>query len=1573
MAPPATCILTGTVESPPGTPVEGARVRVRTIALQLLSNGAGAAVNDLETRTDGDGAWALTLARGLHAQIDIEELDLYKDITIPDLSTVDLSALTLYNRGTLTPSTIVSAVGPSMGGDLTGNSPNPRVVGLRGVPIIAGAPANGQAYRYRTASGGFVAEDIPVEAAVQTITAGQGIAVTGTSDDPVVAVANGAVTSAMLAAGAAAANIGGLGGVLAGTLPSPTLADNAVTNVKVDPAAAIAWSKISKVGAVPSDVGAIGVTNIIATINASAEAPKIANAQLQDLAESKVTGLVADLAAKRNTADAIPQADVTGLVAGLAARELTANKGAVSGYAGLDSSGKVPLAQLPATVLADGDKGDVTVAGGGATITVDAKAISYAKMQDVSAPDRVLGAIIAGSPVEIPFGAAIRALADDADAPAMRTTLGLGTASTRNVAAAGDAASTEVVKGDDTRLIDVRPPSAHTHAQADVTGLVAALAAKVDEATVITTTAPLTIDGVAAADLSAPRTLAIAGATTGARGAVRLAGDLAGTADAPTVASVGGQTAANVAAGVALANAATDAATPSAIVKRSAGGSAALDVIGDVTGDVSGTAANITGVAAVANGGTGQTTALAGFDALAPSSAKGDLIGHDGAKSVRVPVGGDGEVLIADATQAAGFRFGGLTGLGGGTVTSVATGNGLQGGPITGSGTVDLKLAAAGGLSKILNTNELGIATGGVADAMLAVAKVPESRVITTTAPLTIDGGASADLSASRTLAVAGATAGARGVIRLAGDLTGAADTPQVATIEGKTATEVAETVDSVQSATAAKVNGTIVLRGGSGAAALDVTGNLTGNVAGNVTGNLAGDVNGGTVAGTIRDEGGAVYDAKAFLAVGDGVTDDSAAFAAAKAAMGASGKVLYLPPGTYKIGAFDASLVGMTIRGAGPGATTILTTATGATGVTLSAANTVLEGVTIAISGVPSGAQLSLLLSGADSLARDIVLTGFLAGFRTTGLRAAVENIVCLSPASGALSVGKLDGNANRLGRFQIGTAAAPLTVTAGIEFTVPTTGLRLGDGDIFVTSPSLTRGLLFNAGGGALADAVFSNVRSISAGADVNHAAFFAEPTSGVRFLGCDLQGAYAGVKVNGVAAQGLRFDDCVIGGASGVSQAGLELYAGDCTLNNTTVTGGTAGKVVMADANGSLFWFGGRIGTGGYAAIDNTSEADVRLYGVTIDDPAGYTSAVFIGPCVTGAVVASADSITLPHRVTVITGVTTINEITFPNGSEPITLIPDGAFTLGTSGNIARSLKASVGIPITLFWRESDLKWYPTLALPLVDSDGTTVTVSGPLAAQRAVEVVVTTASPTAAASRKAFTNEGDLDGAGVTLPTAVAGLEFTFIVQTAQLLTITAGAGDTIRLSENVTGGAGFIRSNLVGSRVTLLAINAANWVATSYSGEWTNGTWWAYDTHAEGGIYWATPAATSNAAATPIKCAGTTAAQGTAVKVTQATTNRLTYTGGPTRNFKAESTVSISAAAATNGKLHLYKNGSLITGATIVRAFADTAITTMAIHALVSLAATDYLELWCETDDGDDLTIQNGVLSLASVD
>jgi len=136
----------------------------------------------------------------------------------------------------------------------------------------------------------------------------------------------------------------------------------------------------------------------------------------------------------------------------------------------------------------------------------------------------------------------------------------------------------------------------------------------------------------------------------------------------------------------------------------------------------------------------------------------------------------------------------------------------------------------------------------------------------------------------------------------------------------------------------------------------------------------------------------------------------------------------------------------------------------------------------------------------------------------------------------------------------------------------------------------------------------------------------------------------------------------------------------------------------------------------------------------------------------------------------------------------------------------------------------------------------------------------------------------------------------------------------------------------------------------------------------------GAIYWATPAATSNESNTPILAAGTTAAQGNASLVTQATTNRLTYTGLATREFFVTCTVGVSAAATvTTAKFHIYKGGSVVTGSTITRYISNADIGAVAVSGHVSLATNEYVELWCETDDGDDLTIQNGVLSIRAID
>jgi len=90
----------------------------------------------------------------------------------------------------------------------------------------------------------------------------------------------------------------------------------------------------------------------------------------------------------------------------------------------------------------NGSRFSVTDGGAGGNYDVDIAndGITYAKIQNVSATDKLLGRITAGAGdiEEITCTAAGRALIDDADAAAQRTTLGLGALAVKSSIATGD-------------------------------------------------------------------------------------------------------------------------------------------------------------------------------------------------------------------------------------------------------------------------------------------------------------------------------------------------------------------------------------------------------------------------------------------------------------------------------------------------------------------------------------------------------------------------------------------------------------------------------------------------------------------------------------------------------------------------------------------------------------------------------------------------------------------------------------------------------------------------------------------------------------------------------------------------------------------------------------------------------------------------------------------------------------------------------------------------------------------------------------------------------------------------------
>lgn len=136
------------------------------------------------------------------------------------------------------------------------------------------------------------------------------------------------------------------------------------------------------------------------------------------MADQRITQLNALPKAGVAATDVLPIADISASET----KKVTA-KDLVAAGIDLVDNGEIDLAKL--------DQNSATKLG---TTALADNAVTYAKLQNVSATDRLLGrsSAGAGNVEEIPLTAAGRALLDDADAATQRNTLGLGTFATQN-------------------------------------------------------------------------------------------------------------------------------------------------------------------------------------------------------------------------------------------------------------------------------------------------------------------------------------------------------------------------------------------------------------------------------------------------------------------------------------------------------------------------------------------------------------------------------------------------------------------------------------------------------------------------------------------------------------------------------------------------------------------------------------------------------------------------------------------------------------------------------------------------------------------------------------------------------------------------------------------------------------------------------------------------------------------------------------------------------------------------------------------------------------------------------------
>ncbi len=103
-----------------------------------------------------------------------------------------------------------------------------------------------------------------------------------------------------------------------------------------------------------------------------------------------------------------------------------------------------------------------------------------------------------------------------------------------------------------------------------------------------------------------------------------------------------------------------------------------------------------------------------------------------------------------------------------------------------------------------------------------------------------------------------------------------------------------------------------------------------------------------------------------------------------------------------------------------------------------------------------------------------------------------------------------------------------------------------------------------------------------------------------------------------------------------------------------------------------------------------------------------------------------------------------------------------------------------------------------------------------------------------------------------------------------------------------------------------------------------------------------------------------KLGPTTTSTGTNLEYTVSTTGRLTYTGTRTLATRILANLSVAQASGANRELEfaIYKNGSLLTGSTVVITTVTAVKEQVCLMAEVNLATNDYVEVFVTNNGAD---------------